>query len=94
MATFDEVENAIEAKIKFKNETAGYMREQYQFGLIAEKQLKTGVVMTFVVPSLEFLIGSLLAYGSNAEVISPQSLKDRLSEEANKIVRLYKNKNK
>ncbi len=94
MATFDEVKNAIEVKIKFKNETAGYMRERYQFGLVAEKQLKTGVVMTFVVPSLEFLIGTLLAYGSNAEVISPQSLKDRLSEEANKIVRLYKNKNK
>lgn len=92
MATFDEVENAIEVQVKFRNDVAGYMRERYQFGLVAEKQLKTGVVMTFVVPNVDFLLGTLLAYGSKAEVLSPQSLKDRLSQEATKIVRLYQNK--
>ncbi len=94
MATFYDTENAVEVQVEFVNDTARYVRERHQFGLITEKQLKSSVIMTFVVPSLDFMLGTLLAYGDKARVVSPQSLKKRLRAAAEKIYRLYENEKK
>lgn len=84
-----DTENLQEVKIKFKQPAATYVRERYYYGLVNQETVDDGIIMTFMVPSVELLIGWLLSYGKNVEVVSPPALNKLLYKAAHDLVEQY-----
>jgi len=84
-----EIANAVEVKIKFKPPVASYVRDRYYFGLVSQELVPDGVVMTFMVPDVRFLVGWLLSYGDNVEMVQPVELNILLYQEAQRLLRWY-----
>lgn len=84
-----EGENLQEVRIKFKHPVASYVSERYNYGLVHQEPAEDGVIMTFMVPSVELLTGWLLSYGENVEVVAPLELNHLLLEKAKKLVDQY-----
>lgn len=68
-----------------------YLGEQkYYNGFVSEKEIKGNIEMTFLTASLEGFARWYLMFGDNADIISPQSLKDRAAEIASVILKKVK----
>lgn len=85
-----ETENLQEVRIKFKHPVAAYVTERFYYGLVNQEPVDGGVIMTFMVPSVDLLTGWLLSYGKNVEVIKPPILKELLHHAAQDLVQQYK----
>ncbi len=85
----DETEGLTEVRLKFHNSVASYIKERYYFGLVNQESVQDGVIMTFMVPSIELMTGWILSYGDLVEVLAPAEMKGLLLEQAKKLVRLY-----
>ncbi len=86
---FQRLDHPQEVQIKFKPETARYVRERNHFGFVEETVCGDGVLMTFLVPAVEVMINWLLSFGANVEIISPPSLKQLLREKARALATHY-----
>ncbi|MES2375215.1 MAG: YafY family protein [Bacteroidota bacterium] len=60
--------------------------QKYYSGFISEKQIGDSVEMTFLTASLEGFARWYMMYGEQAEIITPDSLKDRVRELAEKLL--------
>jgi predicted DNA-binding transcriptional regulator YafY len=60
--------------------------QKYYSGFISEKQMGDNVEMTFLTNSLEGFARWYMMYGEKAEIITPDSLKDRVKELAEKLL--------
>jgi predicted DNA-binding transcriptional regulator YafY len=60
--------------------------QKYYSGFISEKQVGEHIEMTFLTASLEGFARWYMMYGEKAEIITPDSLKDRVRELAEKLV--------
>jgi predicted DNA-binding transcriptional regulator YafY len=60
--------------------------QKYYSGFISEKQIGDNVEMTFLTSSLEGFARWYMMYGEKAEIITPDSLKDRVRELAEKLL--------
>lgn len=85
-------QGSLEIKVKFDQQLAQTIRERYAYGLIDEEPVKNGVIMTFVVPDLKWVVNWLLSLDTRVEVISPVSLKKDLLQQAQALVLHYQKK--
>jgi len=60
--------------------------QKYYSGFISEKQIGDNIEMTFLTSSLEGFARWYMMYGEKAEIITPDSLKDRVRELAEKLM--------
>jgi predicted DNA-binding transcriptional regulator YafY len=60
--------------------------QKYYSGFISEKQIGDNIEMTFLTSSLEGFARWYMMYGEKAEIITPDSLKDRVRELAEKLL--------
>lgn len=69
------------AKVLFENDFVKYIEDvKFQFGWVDEKQIGNKIEMKFAVMSLDLLARWLLMSGKHFEVVSPDSLKERVRE--------------
>lgn len=83
--------NAVEVKVKFSLRVAERARRSWFAGLISEKRVKDGIVMSFPVGALEWITGWLLSFGTEAEAIAPAELREMLAEYASKLAQHHGN---
>jgi predicted DNA-binding transcriptional regulator YafY len=60
--------------------------QKYYSGFISEKQVGKHIEMTFLTASLEGFARWYMMYGEKAEIVTPDSLKDRVRELAEKLL--------
>ncbi len=89
---FFELEESTTVRVKFDQRVASSVRDKNSFGLIEEKKVAGGVIMTFLVPDLRWIASWLLSYGTRVEVISPVSLRHQLFEMARALVAHHREK--
>ncbi|OOQ60902.1 helix-turn-helix transcriptional regulator [Mucilaginibacter pedocola] len=72
--------------MRVDNKAAVYLTEQrYYNGFVSEVQLEGQVEMTFLTISVEGFVRWFMMYGDQAEIVSPQFVKDRIRELASEI---------
>jgi predicted DNA-binding transcriptional regulator YafY len=69
-----------------KNIHSHLENQKYYSGFISEKQVGERIEMTFLTASLEGFARWYMMYGEKAEIITPDSLKDRVRELAEKLL--------
>jgi predicted DNA-binding transcriptional regulator YafY len=77
------------AHVRFKPEVMERVRREWEFGLVEEKAEADAVTVTLLAHSLEWLAGSILSFGSMAEVIGPERLKELVFSEATQVSAKY-----
>ena len=77
----------IEVKVKVAKPSVDRFRRAWPGGVVEEKAVKDGVVMTVLADECDWLVNWLLPFGSALEVISPASLRDQLAARALEIAR-------
>ncbi|WP_168118625.1 YafY family protein [Paenibacillus sp. HB172176] len=68
-------------------EIADKIAETCHFYMESTSDSKDGLIVTFVVRRPEELLSSILSWGGDVEVLEPQSLRQRIREEAEKILK-------
>ncbi len=86
---FFTVEHPFEIQIKFDNRIVDSVREKYAFGLVEEKAVEDGTIMTFLIPDTQWVLSWLLSFGTMVTVISPDSLREKLLAQAQNLVLHY-----
>ncbi len=86
---FNRLDHPQEVQVKFKPEAARWVRERNHFGFVEETACDDGVLMTFLVPAVEVMVGWLLSFGTNVEIISPPTLRQMLAEKAQQLAAHY-----
>jgi predicted DNA-binding transcriptional regulator YafY len=54
--------------------------QKYYNGFVSQKELKNGIEMTFLAPSIEGFARWYMMFGDNAEIVSPPELKARIKQ--------------
>ncbi|MBK9247344.1 MAG: YafY family transcriptional regulator [Ignavibacteria bacterium] len=83
------LEHPIEVKLHFPKSYARFATSKYYYGLVEEIENEDGVMMTFLVPSLEWIARWVLSFAEKVTVIHPQELSGILIEGAQKVVDKY-----
>jgi len=78
------------AMIQFQPVVMERVRRERYWGLVEEQAGRQGVAVTLLDCSLEWLAGWVLSFGSMAEVLEPQRLKELVAAEAEKITTKYR----
>jgi predicted DNA-binding transcriptional regulator YafY len=74
--------------IRVENKMARFINEQkYYNGFVSEKQYSNHIEMTFLTRSIEGFARWFMTFGDQAEISSPQTVKDRIGELAEEIVK-------
>ena len=79
---------AVEARIRFRGPAARWARERQHWTFVAEETNDDGTVFTYAVETLDDLVRWLLGWGSDAEVLSPAELRERVRAEAQTVVEM------
>ena len=78
----------IDVQLSFHRTVAPWVCDRNWHSSQKVKSVKGGaVIMTLRVAETAELVGWILSFGSNVRVLSPRSLRDRVHEEARKILR-------
>jgi predicted DNA-binding transcriptional regulator YafY len=77
------------ARIQFKPEAMDRVRRERHWGLVEEKAERGGVAVTLLDFSLEWLAAWVLSFGTMAEVLAPERLKELVATEAEKVAARY-----
>ena len=77
------------AQVKFRTETMERVRREWSCRLVEEKAEGDGVVVTLLAYSLEWLAGWVFSFGSRAEVLAPERLKQLVAAEAEEVAAKY-----
>jgi predicted DNA-binding transcriptional regulator YafY len=77
------------AQVRFKPEAMERVRREWFCGLVEEKAQQGSITATLLAYSFEWLAGWVLSFGSAAEVVAPERLKDLLVAEAQKVAAKY-----
>ena len=77
------------AQVKFKPETMERVRREWYCRLVQERADRDGVVVTLLAYSLEWLADWVFSFGSMAEVLAPERLKELVASEAEKVAAKY-----
>jgi len=78
-----------EVKVRFTALAANYARRWFHWGTTKEVQDGDHVIVTFLVDEIDYLWRWLISFGTDAEVLSPISLREKIAEEACKIASMY-----
>lgn len=77
------------ARIRFSPEAMERVRRERAWGLVEEKAQGAGTEVTLLDPSLEWLACWILSFGSLAEALEPDRLKELIAAEAGKVAARY-----
>jgi len=85
----DRYRDVSEVTVKFSKRAARYAKEWFHWLSFTEEDLGEYVLMTLLVENAEWMSWWLLSFGAEAEVISPECLRQQVRESARRIVELY-----
>jgi predicted DNA-binding transcriptional regulator YafY len=77
------------AQVQFKPETMERVHREWFCRLVEERAERDGVVVTLLAYSLEWLARWVFSFGSTAEVLAPERLKELVAAEAEKVAAKY-----
>jgi predicted DNA-binding transcriptional regulator YafY len=77
------------ARIRFQPEVMERVSREWSCGLVEQNEEREGVVVTLVATSFEWLAGWVLSFGSTAEILAPERLKELVAAEAEKVAAKY-----
>jgi predicted DNA-binding transcriptional regulator YafY len=77
----------VEIRVKVAKHASDRFRRAWPGGVVGEKAVKDGFVMTILADECDWLVNWLLPYGSAVEVISPGTLRAGLAGKALEIAR-------
>ena len=77
------------AQVRFKPQAMDRVRREWFCRLVEEKAETEGVVVTLLAYSLEWLADWVFSFGSMAEILAPQRLKELVAAEADKVAAKY-----
>jgi predicted DNA-binding transcriptional regulator YafY len=77
------------ARIRFKPEAMDRVRRERHWGLVEEEAGRDGVDATLLDFSLEWLARWVLSFGSMAQVLAPERLKQLVAAEAEHVAAQY-----
>jgi predicted DNA-binding transcriptional regulator YafY len=77
------------AKVRFTPEVMERVRREWYCRLVEEKTERDGVVVILLAYSLDWLAGWIFSFGSKAEVLSPEALRQLVAVEAGKVAAQY-----
>ncbi len=77
--------------VRFEPATVRWVRESQHFSFVEtlEEDKTSGVVMVYQVASFQQIIGWLLSWGSQVEVLEPQELRAELAQTAARLLERY-----
>lgn len=82
-------ERKLEVLLKASPEIADKIAETGRFYMEMTEESDDGLLVTFRVWQSEELLPFILGWGADVEVIEPESLRNRVREEAEKIFKRY-----
>lgn len=68
----------LRAEVRFSPPAADRARREWWLGIVAEKRTPQGIVLTLAAVDWERVIGWLMSFGTEAQVITPPSLRQKL----------------
>jgi predicted DNA-binding transcriptional regulator YafY len=77
------------AKVRFKANVMERVRQEWYCWLVEERPEGDGIVVTLLAYSLDWLAGWIFSFGSKAEILAPQGLKQLVAAEAQKVAAKY-----
>jgi len=84
----DSDEAQIEVKIAFSNAIVRWVRERQHYSFVSEKWDGDKLIMSYQLHTLSEIRSWIMGWGSNAEVLSPDELRQQIREEARKMLSL------
>jgi predicted DNA-binding transcriptional regulator YafY len=78
------------ARVRFKAESMEHVRREWSCRLVEEKAGPDGVVVTLLAYSIEWLAQWVFSFGSKAEVLEPERLKELVAAEAERVAATYR----
>ena len=78
------------ARVRFTVSEMERVRREWNCRLVEESSEADGVVVTLLAYSLDWLAEWLLSFGSKAQVLAPERLKEMVADEATKVAALYR----
>ena len=74
----------------FDQEVTRWVRESRSYYMVGEEETKEGLLVTLKVRQESEILQWLLSWGSHVQVLEPESLRRKMVEEAEGILRSYK----
>lgn len=78
-------------RVLFLPAVARWVREARQFFTVAESETEAGLLVTLRVRAETDLVPWLLSWGSQVRVLEPESLRQRLAQEAETMAQIHRN---
>jgi predicted DNA-binding transcriptional regulator YafY len=78
-------------RVLFEPQITRWVRESRPFYAIAEEETAEGLLMTLRVRQESEILSWLLSWGRRARVLEPDTLRQRLGEEARSVLEYYQN---
>jgi predicted DNA-binding transcriptional regulator YafY len=84
-----QLQHPVQVVARFSQSVAQGLSQKYYYGFVEEESTPEGIVMTFIVPSMEWIGRWLLSFGTAVCVLSPVSLREFMREQACAVAALY-----
>lgn len=81
----------LSARVRFKKFSVERARREWSMGVQKEVKHKDGAVLTLSTGSFDWMTGWLLSFGTNATVLEPPELKQRVIEAAERALAHHRN---
>jgi predicted DNA-binding transcriptional regulator YafY len=82
-------ERPITVRVLFDHQTARRVRETPSFYLVSEEPHPDGLIVTLRVQQPNEILNWLLSWGSHVRVLEPNSLREMLAQEAEKMLKIH-----
>lgn len=79
------------ARVLFDREVARWIKEAHNFYIVSHQDVEAGLLVTFWARQEADLVDILLSWGRHAQVLEPESLRQRICKEAEAILKIYQN---
>ncbi|HEV2582649.1 MAG TPA: YafY family protein [Ktedonobacteraceae bacterium] len=85
-----ESDREIVVRVLFDHDIARWVQEARSYYVVAEEETPDGLLVTLTIRQESEILHWLLSWGRHARVLEPESLRERLAEEAEGMVTQYK----
>lgn len=85
----DQPKRAIIVRVLFSLQVARWVQENRSFFAVAEEERNDGLLVTLHIRQIEEVVQWLLSWGRQVQVLEPESLRTRLLEEAQAMVKIH-----
>lgn len=83
------VDTQIATRIFFRQFSVDRAKREWSLGLVSEERVDGGSILDLTTGNLEWMVGWLLSFRDNADVLEPLELRNRLAEEARALWERY-----